>query len=119
VAGEREQPRVQPLSYVYTVFDAREQRVLGWHYHPEGRAGESISIPHLHIYVESQVGGRVLSKLHIPTGYVGPDEIVAFLIEEMGIEPREEYRRVERGEPRWRRILREDGEALIRLQGRA
>jgi len=109
-------PHTRTLSYVYTVFDAKERRVLGWHYHPQGRAGESVPTPHLHVYVDIALADRSISKLHIPTGPVGLHDVIAFLIEQMGVQPREQYRSVERGTPRWRRILRESSGILARLE---
>lgn len=90
-----DQPRVQILSHIYTAFDAREQRIFGWHHHPGGRAGESVSTPHLHIYVHTEVGARMLSKLHLPTGRVDPQDVVTFLIDELAVELRAEYQRIE------------------------
>jgi hypothetical protein len=113
----RSAPRVRTLSYVYNLFDAREQRILGWHYHPQGRGEEAVLNPHLHVYVDAEVAGQALRKLHLPTNMVELDTVVTFLIDGMGVEPRPEYRRLERGEPRWRRILAESRAAIGRLQG--
>jgi len=109
-------PHVRTLSYIYNLFDAHDRRVLGWHYHPEGRGEQPIPIPHLHVYGEADVAGRTLSRLHLPTSRVELETVVTFLIEELGVEPREQYRRMERGEPRWRRILRDGSDIIARLE---
>ena len=75
-----------------------------------------IQAPHLHVYVETELGGRPLSKLHVPTSHVRLGDVVVFLIEELGVEPREQCMRPDRGEPRWRRILRESSETILRLE---
>ncbi|MGD9892752.1 MAG: hypothetical protein AB7U18_15840, partial [Dehalococcoidia bacterium] len=45
-----DEPLVTILSYIFTIYDGQERRLLGYHYHPEGRGEASVPFPHLHIY---------------------------------------------------------------------
>src|SRR5688500_9454456 len=45
-----DEPLVTTLSYVYTIYDGQERRLLGYHYHPEGRGEAPVPFPHLHVY---------------------------------------------------------------------
>ncbi len=108
------QPHVRTVSYIYSVFNASERRILGWHYHPEGRGERPVATPHLHVYVDTEAGGQSLPKLHLPTGRVALEDVVTFLVDGMGVLARPEYVRSVHGEPRWKAILRTSRESFLR-----
>jgi hypothetical protein len=60
------------------------------------RLGHSrVTEPHLHVQGEREIAGQPLGKLHLPTGEIRLEDIVALAIEELGAEPlREDWRAV-------------------------
>ena len=81
------------VTYAFRLLDANDRELLAYHWHPRGVS--PVVDPHLHIssYAESILAGASppefrLSNLHIPTGHVAPNDIVRFLIVEVGVEPR-------------------------------
>jgi hypothetical protein len=115
--GDPDGPRVTTLSYIYTIYDGQERRLLGYHYHPQGRGEARVPFPHLHVYEDISVAGRPLQKLHLPTGRVALEDVVLLLIEGFEVVPPPAYaRREPGGEERWRRVLREAREMFVRLR---
>jgi hypothetical protein len=106
--------RVRTLNYIYAVFDAGQQRLFGWHYHPEGRAEQPVLHPHLHVYIDAPAAGQRLPRLHLPTSRVAVEDVVTFLVEGLGAAPRAQYAALTRGEPRWRGLLRESRQSFVR-----
>jgi hypothetical protein len=49
----------------------------------------------MHVGADIQVGDRWLAKVHLPTGPVGLEEVVALAIAELGTEPlRDDWQRL-------------------------
>lgn len=89
---------VEILGYVYGIqYEGRE--LFSYHWHPRGES--SISQPHMHVAANVQVGDRWLGKVHLPTGTVGLEQVVALAIVELGVEPL-------RGD--WERLIAEAAE---------
>jgi hypothetical protein len=72
-------------AYFYTLADAAARELLAFHWHPAGPS--RIRTPHLHVGVDIRVGERWLPKVHIPTGPVAVQDVLALSIEELGTEP--------------------------------
>ena len=82
------------VGYLYAIgYEGRE--LVSYHWHPSGNS--PITRPHMHVGADVQVGDRWLGKVHLPTGAVGLEQVVALAIVELGVEP-----------------LRDDWERLIR-----
>jgi hypothetical protein len=72
------------LGYLYAIgFEGRE--LVSYHWHPSGHS--PITWPHMHISANVQVGDRWLGKVHLPTGPVGLERVVALAITELGAKP--------------------------------
>jgi hypothetical protein len=85
--------RIVPVSYGYRFSDRSGHELLAYHWHPDGLS--SIVHPHLHISsrvrsvpLEPDGGSLNLADHHIPTGSVTLVDVVRYLIDEIGIEPR-------------------------------
>jgi hypothetical protein len=108
-----DEPLVTTLSYIYTIYDGQERRLLGYHYHPESRGEEPVPLPHLHVYGDFTAAGRLLQKLHLPTNRIGVEDVVLLLIDGFEVLPQPAYARRETGgAERWRRVLREARETF-------
>ena len=83
---------VQVVAYSYILgYDGRE--LIVYHWHPHGRS--SITGPHLHVRADVEIGDRWLGKVHLPTGAIRLEDIVALAIEDLGAEPlREDWKRL-------------------------
>ncbi|HZV49263.1 MAG TPA: hypothetical protein VFD49_05800 [Candidatus Dormibacteraeota bacterium] len=75
--------RCPTLAYIYSVFLDRElsREWLAWHWHPRVRPG-----PHLHVHARNDTPLE-MHKLHLPTGRIAFEEVVRFLIQDVGVEP--------------------------------
>jgi hypothetical protein len=84
--------RVEIVGYLYAIgHEGRE--LVSYHWHPQGES--PITWPHMHVGVNVQVGDRWLAKVHLPTGNVGLEQIVATAIVELGVEPlRDDWERL-------------------------
>jgi hypothetical protein len=80
VGTSRHDWEARTFGYIYTVHAPNGAAVLAYHWHPEGNS--RVTWPHLHIYGSAQ--GVALSRVHLPTGDVGPAEIVRCLIADLG-----------------------------------
>lgn len=78
--------RVTTLSYEYAVERRSDgQEVIAFHW--EGRDAAN-RVPHLHIGFAVDHQGPVLgSKSHVPTGRVLIEDLVHFLVRELGVKP--------------------------------
>ncbi len=84
--------QAQVVSYFYA-FEHAGSELLAYHWHPQGHS--RVTEPHLHVLGDREFEGQALGKLHLPTGAIRLEEIVAFAIEELGAEPlREDWRAV-------------------------
>jgi hypothetical protein len=82
------------VAYFYAI-EQDGSELLAYHWHPHGKS--PITSPHLHVRADVQVGERWLGKVHLPTGAIELEDVVALAIEELGADP-----------------LREDWELLLR-----
>jgi hypothetical protein len=87
--------QVQRAAYFYAIGRHDTGELLAYHWHPLGKS--SVLSPHLHVRANIQLGERWLGKVHLPTGAIELEDVVALAIEELGVEP-----------------LREDWELLLR-----
>ena len=109
--------RIRTAAYRYAVTDERERELFVWHWEPEGQGNRRH--PHLHVkhglgvptdislptatgIGESPFESIDVPGLHIPTGRMLLEDIVSFLIEELGV----------LGVPQYRDILRENIDAF-------
>lgn len=72
-------------AYFYALADTAGCELLAFHWHPAGPS--PVRTPHLHVGAEVRVGDRWLPKVHIPTGPVALQDVLALTIEELGAEP--------------------------------
>ena len=80
----------QTVSYFYS-FEHAGSELLAYHWHPRGHS--RVTEPHLHVMGDREFKGQPLGKLHLPTGAIQLEEIIALAIEELGAEPlREDWR---------------------------
>lgn len=80
------------VSYFYAV-EHTGSELLAYHWHPQGHS--QVTEPHLHVRGSREIEGQPLGKLHLPTGAIRLEDIVALAIEELGAEPlREDWRQV-------------------------
>ena len=84
---------VQVVAYSYILGQDGHELIV-YHWHPSGRS--SITSPHLHVRTDIQIGERWLGKVHLPTGPIRLEDIVALAVGDLGAQP-----------------LREDWEKLI------
>lgn len=67
--------------------------LLAFHWHPVGAS--RIRTPHLHVGVDVRIGSRWLPKIHVPTGAVALQDVLALCVEELEVEPiRDDWRGV-------------------------
>ena len=75
--------RIDQTGYRYEVSERDGLELVAYHWHPGGRS--QVIRPHLHARIRGSDTDH--SKLHLPTGFVTPVEVVRFLITEFGVEP--------------------------------
>ncbi|MEX0782662.1 MAG: hypothetical protein WD557_08430 [Dehalococcoidia bacterium] len=73
------------MEYRYRLL-VNDSELLVYHWNPGGPEGRTY--PHLHLGGGAEVGNRVLTRAHIPTGEVGLPDVVRLLIEELSVRPR-------------------------------
>lgn len=81
--------RCRTLGYAYTVFEGTDlsRELLAWHWHPSSRPDT-----HLHVGKGHPDLSGLSHKAHVPTGRVSLEEVVAFLIRDLMVEPqRDDY----------------------------
>lgn len=67
--------------------------LFGWHWHPLTTPARLE--PHMHVRTPYPALGATLGKLHLPTGRVSFEEVILFLICELGVTPvREDWEEV-------------------------
>jgi hypothetical protein len=92
VSQDLEGWHVKVLGYLYGIeYEGRE--IVAYHWHPRGAS--RVTTPHLHVGADIRVGDRWLGKVHLPTGAVGLEQVLALAIVELGVEPlRDDWERV-------------------------
>jgi hypothetical protein len=83
---------VKILGYRYAIgYEGSE--LVSYHWHPGGNS--PITRPHMHVGANIQVSDRWLGKVHLPTGTVGLEQVVALAIVELDVEPlRDDWKRL-------------------------
>src|SRR5438132_300536 len=77
-----------------------DHEVLRYDWHPESQeGGRLVSFPHLHVHAGRSVG-RWLHKVHLPTGQVEVESVLALLLRDLGVRARRRD---------WKRILQQAG----------
>ena len=77
---------VEIVGYHYIVHDSDHREILAYHWHPGPRG--FLQTPHLHLGIGARVGfDPLVSKPHLPTGYVNLGEIIRFLIQDLSVQP--------------------------------
>ncbi|MXY20592.1 MAG: hypothetical protein F4Y49_04565 [Dehalococcoidia bacterium] len=77
---------VEIVGYRYIVYDSGQREVLAYHWHPGPR--EFVQTPHFHLGSGARVGfDPLVSKTHLPTGYVTFGEIIRVLIRDLSVQP--------------------------------
>lgn len=89
--GKRGPWKVSTVAYYYGIHDSDGREVLAYHWHP----GVGPTYPHLHFHTATG-SAKFLSKAHIPTRRISLEEVLRFLIEQLGAKPRRSN---------WREIL--------------
>ena len=79
---ERGPWKVSTTAYYYAVHNGHQREILAYHWHPN----VGPKYPHLHLSKASNIT-TVLSKKHIPTRRIALEEMLRFLIEELGVKP--------------------------------
>jgi hypothetical protein len=85
--------QVPDARYIYEVRLAdSDVGILNWHWHPL-TTSERLD-PHVHVELtHPDLAGTSFPKLHVPSGRVGFEEVVHFLIEDLEVEPaRDDWR---------------------------
>jgi hypothetical protein len=80
--------RVKTEAYTYEIEDEESRHELfAFHWEPAA-PNSKIAIPHMHVgFAVRDSGLRVDNKAHIPTGRVAVEDVVSFLILELGVAP--------------------------------
>ena len=108
--------RLRTDAYRYRVLDEQERELLVWHWEPEGLGDRRR--PHLHVAYgtgsaasinlptasgvgESPFPQLDVPKLHVPTGRVLLEDVVRFLIEDLGVRGRDGYDAILRDNVQW------------------
>lgn len=99
--------RISTAAYRYAITDELERELFVWHWEPEGRGDRryprfhikhglgvptDISLPTPSGIGKSVYGNIDVPGLHVPTGRMLLEDIVGFLIEELGISGVSQYR---------------------------
>jgi hypothetical protein len=79
--------RVTSLRYAYAIELAEsDQEVLAFHW--EGHGNGDVPFAHLHLgHANSENSPLLGPKAHIPTGRVAIEDVIYFLIDELGVKP--------------------------------
>lgn len=87
---------VQIQRYIYVLWSSKKnERIIDWHYHR--RQNQSFEA-HLHVRDDAKSINHPLVNRHVPTGWVPLDDVIKFMIEELGIAPRI---------PNWKEVLKD------------
>src|ERR1700733_5403343 len=88
---------VSTKSYLYSILDADKKNLIGFHYHPE-LDEDPVMHPHIHVYADAdkRFADFNLHKRHIPSGRVALEDVIEWLILELGVQTKQ---------PNWQKIL--------------
>ena len=80
------------IGYLYAI-GYEDSELVSYHWHPSGKS--TITQPHMHVGAAVQIGDQWLGKVHLPTGMVGLEQVIALAIVELGVEPlRDDWERL-------------------------
>ena len=92
VEGEEERGpgKVSTVAYYYTLRTPEtpacpSQEVLGYHWHPQET--HTLTYPHLHLYQGAGALQHNLIKAHLPTARIAIEDVVRFVITQLGVVP--------------------------------
>lgn len=74
--------RCTTKSYAYSILDGDDKRLYDWHWHPFGKS--NFYEPHAHTYSTDPL---LPPRAHIPTGRVSLEQVIRFVIDQLGVEP--------------------------------
>ena len=78
--------RVEIVGYSYIVHDGERREILAYHWHPGSR--EFVQTPHVHLGSGARIGfDPLVTKAHLPTGYITLAEVVRFLVRDLSVQP--------------------------------
>ena len=79
---------IEVAGYHYVIYTSERHEILAYHWHPGPRG--FMQAPHVHLGSGAQIGfDPLITKAHLPTGYVTLKEIIRFLIEDLSVLPRQ------------------------------
>lgn len=86
---QRKQKKVKTLAFTHSFTEDEQNKyeIVSWHWHPNV---QSVKYPHIHVGKGFQCADQQdydLHKLHIPSGRVSFEEVLAFGINELGVRP--------------------------------
>ena len=90
---------VSTREYIYSILDAEEKDLIGFHYHPD-LDDDPVLYPHIHVYADADKRFSFfnLHKRHIPSGRVALEDVIEWLIIELEIKPlREDWKEILQG----------------------
>ena len=80
--GKKGPWKVSTSAYYYGIQDSDRREILAYHWHP----GVGPTYPHLHFH-SATGSAKQLSKTHMPTKRISLEEVLRFIIEELGVKP--------------------------------
>jgi hypothetical protein len=73
------------VGYQYTLRDIDDREIVAYHWYPEGRS--HITTPHIHLGPGAEIGRRDLARAHLRAGRVMLEDMLQFVITELGVRP--------------------------------
>jgi hypothetical protein len=89
-AAERWSVSTRQYSYALEVPGEAGTEILAFHWHPafvEEPQGAPVETPHVHIGSAELRGGYLHRRLHVPTERVALEDVLTFVIRELGVTP--------------------------------
>jgi hypothetical protein len=74
------------MGYKYSLHDAGDREIIGYHWHPSGQSRHTQ--PHFHLGPAAETRQRDLASAHLPTGIISLADIIEMAIETFGVDPR-------------------------------
>ena len=65
----------------------KEHAILRWEYDPKQHPPKDKSSCMHHLHLDAEFLGRHLNEIHVPTGWVLIEDVIRFLITELGVQP--------------------------------
>lgn len=77
--------KVSIVAYSYVLAEPEGAEFIAYHWHP---LIPNVSFPHLHLQSGLQLGFKRLQGVHIPTHRIAVEDVLRFVITELGVTPR-------------------------------